>query len=80
MAASFDRVVRASWFSNRRRYIRELAPESDRIEAINVDFRHHLHRLFILSFYEECPRSFLKEVVCATLPIQGGLLILDWHL
>jgi len=38
MAASIDRVVRASQLGNRRRYIKELAPESDRIEDINRDF------------------------------------------
>ena len=79
-AASIDRVVRATQLGNRRRYIKELAPESDRIEDINRDFRHHLHRLFILSFYEECPSSRIGDVVCDTLHIQGILLMASWCL
>jgi len=63
MAASIDTVVRASQLTDNRRYIQELAPESDRIEDINRDFQYHLSRLFVLSFYEECPSSFVGEVV-----------------
>jgi len=63
MAASIDRVVRASQLGSRRRYIGELAPESDRIEDINREFRHHLHRLFVLSLYEELPTSLIGDVI-----------------
>jgi hypothetical protein len=66
MAAFFDRVARAAQLGSPRRYIEELAPDSDRIEDINSRFRHHLERLFVLSFYEECPTSLLGDVVCDT--------------
>jgi len=63
VATSIDRVIRASQLGNRRKYMKELAPESDRIEDINRDFRHHLNRLFVLSFYEECPSTRIGDVI-----------------
>ena len=72
IGASIDRVVRAAQLGSRRAYVKELAPASDRIEDINTGFRHHLNRLFVLSFYEECPTSRIGDVVCDRLHIQAS--------
>ena len=47
---------------------------------MNEDFKHHLNRLMIHSFYEEHPTSSIGNVVCVTLHIQARSRTHGWLL
>ena len=82
VAVHLENLVRALQLKGSRQYIKDLATYSTLIEGMNEDFKHHLNRLMIHSFYEERPTSSIGNVVCDTLFISrdGALLMAGCYL
>ncbi|KAL9003320.1 MAG: hypothetical protein Q9188_003796 [Gyalolechia gomerana] len=64
LAELLNRILRATFFSDSKRYISELGKNSFTLQKLNEQFRHIAPRLDIVSFYETQPTSTgLKSVM-----------------